>query len=295
MTNEKLYEVLGDIDEKHIEEVRAYRRAKRPAWRKWGAMAACLCLVVSLAIPVLRHKGGLGSDPARDIAALEYNGKYYEAVDIPEVLERYGLPSELTADMAGEQLEYLRADGGGYECTTGETDVALYQYAPAPCDGVYLLRDGERWYAALFCNFYRFDSNTSAPLTELYRVYGIESADDIAAITEMERDGGKEAGAPVVERQELAAFYDMTAALWSYGNDDFQQQMFGGYPDEASQQQAHIAFADDYRCLRIETAAGLRFFIGFYPSFDWLYGGGTMSYFKIDGQLHAWLDRNLAQ
>lgn len=30
-----------------------------------------------------------------------------------------------------------------------------------------------------------------------------------------------------------------------------------------------------------------------YPSFDWIYDGGAMSYFKIDEQMYAWIDRNL--
>lgn len=47
MTNEKLYEVLGDINEKYISEARAYHKAKKPGWVKWGAMAACLCLIVA--------------------------------------------------------------------------------------------------------------------------------------------------------------------------------------------------------------------------------------------------------
>ena len=44
MTNEKLYEVLGDINEKHVYEARAYHKAKKSIWAKWGVMAACLCL-----------------------------------------------------------------------------------------------------------------------------------------------------------------------------------------------------------------------------------------------------------
>ena len=47
MTNEKLYEVLGDISEKHINEAKAYHKAKKPGWVKWGAMAACLCLIAA--------------------------------------------------------------------------------------------------------------------------------------------------------------------------------------------------------------------------------------------------------
>ncbi len=55
MTNEKFYEVLGDINEKHIKEAREYHKAEKPVWLKWGAMAACLCLVVCLAIPMLNN------------------------------------------------------------------------------------------------------------------------------------------------------------------------------------------------------------------------------------------------
>ena len=56
MTNEKLYEVLGDINEKHVKEAREYRKAKKPVWLKWGAMAACLCLVVVGAVNMMTSK-----------------------------------------------------------------------------------------------------------------------------------------------------------------------------------------------------------------------------------------------
>ena len=147
-------------------------------------------------------------------------------------------------------------------------------------------------YAALFCNFYQFDSNTNCSLTELYRVYGIESVDDIASITEMKWNNEQEVGSPVRNRQEIDEFYHMTIALASYGNDDFQAEVFDGIPEE-NQQEAHTAFADDRRNLRIETASGLRFFISFYPNYDWIEGGGTMSYFKIDSQMRGWIERNL--
>ena len=295
MKTPKMAEAMSYIDDDLVSGAITCARKKKSGWLRWGAMAACLCLVVSIAIPVLHHKGGPDThDPVQAIAALEYNGKFYEAVDIPEVLEKYGLPSKITADMAGEHMSYLKSDGGaGYECTASKTNMELYQYAPSVCDGVYVLRDGDTWYAALFCNFYRFDSNTSVELTELYRVYGIESADDIASISETSNSNSKEIGKPVTDRQEITEFYDITVALWSYGSDDFQKEMFGGYPDEETQMKTHKAYADDRRNLRIETTEGLRFFISFHPSFDWIEGGGTMSYFKIDEQMHAWIDRNL--
>lgn len=291
MRKEEFCEILGDISESYVKEAGVDRRAKKPVRFRWAAMAACLCLAVCIVIPVLSPKGG--QDPVQNIAALEYNGRFYEAVDIPEVLEKYGLPDKITADMADEHLSYLKSDGGtGYECSPLETDVELYQYAPAVCEGVYVLRNGDTWYAALFCNFYQFDSNTSHEFAELYHVYGIGSADDIASVTEMAWNNEKEVGSPVTDRQEIAEFYDMTMALQSYGNDDFQRAMFDGIPEE-KQPEAHAAFADDHRSLRIKTTDGLCFYIAFYPNFDWIYGGGTMSYYQIDTQMHAWIGRNL--
>lgn len=294
MTNENILDAIGGINENAVQDAKAYKRPKSKRWFRWGAMAACLCLVVGIAIPILHHKGGIDhQDPLQDTAAFELNGKFYEVVETPEVLEKYGLPSKITEDVAGDHVAYLKSDGDdSYECTPIETDMELYQYNPAASDGVYVLRNGETWCAALFCNFYQFDSNTNCSLTELYRVYGIESADDIASITEMKWNNEQAVGLPVRNRQEIDEFYHMTIALASYGNDDFQAEVFDGIPEE-NQQEAHTAFADDRRNLRIETASGLRFFIAFYPNYDWIEGGGTMSYFKIDSQMRNWIERNV--
>ena len=295
MTNENILDAIGGINEKAVQDAKAYKRPKSKRWFRWGAMAACLCLVIGIAIPILHHKGGIDhQDPLQDTAAFELNGKFYEVVETPEVLEKYGLPSKITEDVAGDHVAYLKSDGddSSYECTPIETDMELYQYNPAAFDGVYVLRNGETWCAALFCNFYQFDSNTNCSLTELYRVYGIESADDIKSITEMDNNNENETGTPVVERQEITEFYNMTIALGSYGNDDFQAEVFGNIPEEKLQE-AHSAFAENQRNLRVETKDGLRFFIAFYPSYNWIYGGGTMSYFKIDNQMRNWIERNV--
>ena len=52
MRKEDFAEVLGDINEKHIIEARAGRKAKKPVWIKWGAMAACFCLLIAAMIAV---------------------------------------------------------------------------------------------------------------------------------------------------------------------------------------------------------------------------------------------------
>ena len=62
MTNEKLYEVLGDINEKYVSEARVYQKAKKPIWVKWGAIVACLCLMIALtafAIDIIQYNAAV--------------------------------------------------------------------------------------------------------------------------------------------------------------------------------------------------------------------------------------------
>ena len=50
MKKEDFAGAFGDINEKHILEARAERKAKKPEWLKWGAMAACFALIIGLGI-----------------------------------------------------------------------------------------------------------------------------------------------------------------------------------------------------------------------------------------------------
>ena len=49
MKKEKLYETIGDINENYVNEAHMTARKSRPGWLRWGAMAACLALVVMVA------------------------------------------------------------------------------------------------------------------------------------------------------------------------------------------------------------------------------------------------------
>ena len=300
MNRKDLYNGFNEVDDDILERSETVSKSKKkPMWLKWGAIAACLCLVVSIAIPVLHHKGGPNSDdPLQgDAAPFFHNGCYCETVDDPEILKKYGLPRKITADMAGDHVAYIEInyDEGfvSFEATPVKTDMELYVYAPAPSSGVYVYREGDTYMAAIFCNFEMFgSSNTNYELTELYRVYNIEGAEDIASISEVDWHNNKVIGATVTDVQEISEFYNLTVALWSYGNDDFQKAMFDGIPEE-EQQEMHTAFADDLRSIRIETVTGLCFYISLFPSYDWMSSSGTMSYYQINEQMHAWIDRNL--
>lgn len=305
MKDYELLDAVGGIEAEYV------NAADRPAAKKstrrvlrWVAVAACLCLAVGIAVPrltdVFRNKGG--SDPlihegpdslVQEISNLEFNGAYYEATDIPEALERYGLPTVITEDMAGEHLAYLQSDGGaGYRGSAVETDIELMQYAPAPCRSVYIIRDGSKYFAALFCNVIHLDSNASTGMETLYGFYGIESADDIISITEVDWNRDKAVGYAITGSHEIAEFYDISKALADYGNDDFQAIVFDGIPED-QQPETHTKFADDLRVIRIETKNGLRFYIDVHPTYGWIYGNGTLSYYQINEQMSDWLSQNL--
>ena len=50
MSKDRVIDSLGRIDDDMIQGVEALRqKKKRPAWKKWGAMAACFCLIVTRA------------------------------------------------------------------------------------------------------------------------------------------------------------------------------------------------------------------------------------------------------
>ena len=44
-----MYEIIGDISESYVNEAYITAKEYRPGWLKWGAMAACLALVVMVA------------------------------------------------------------------------------------------------------------------------------------------------------------------------------------------------------------------------------------------------------
>lgn len=55
MTSAMFLEAIGMVNDKAIKDAKEYRRPKSRTWVKWGTMAACLCLLVVAAIPILSN------------------------------------------------------------------------------------------------------------------------------------------------------------------------------------------------------------------------------------------------
>lgn len=82
MNRKDLYNGFNEVDDDILERSEtASRSKKKPVWLKWGAIAACLCLVVSIAIPVLFQQSPDTPhdtmDPSDGPSSLVVNGTSY--------------------------------------------------------------------------------------------------------------------------------------------------------------------------------------------------------------------------
>ncbi|MBQ8995380.1 MAG: hypothetical protein IJ091_06155 [Oscillospiraceae bacterium] len=308
MTSLEMLDAIGYIDPLFISQAEALPIRRCHSYTRWiAAFAACLIITVS-AIPLwllFRPKGASSpggsshnnsgydnsGESVLEIASLEFNGCYYEATDIPEALSRYGLPETLTSDLIGEHVSYLVPNGsGGYQESAIPSDIEMFTFAPDPGRAVYIIQEKNALLAALFCNYSLSESGSCVDLVELYRAYNIGSSDDIASITETDWNRTKVIGKIVTDPDSIAFFYnETTTSMPSFSNDAFQKMTFEGLEEE-EQINKHIDFANDLHVIRIETKSGLRFYIDYHPSFGWIYGNGTLSYYRTDTSFKDWFD-----
>lgn len=109
MKNERLLKIIGEIDDRHIQEDAAIeKKVYRTDWTKWGALAACFCLAVAGSIIAFRTEGNdtMTGDPIQPAGSLNTWSKEQASAGV----EQYGL-----GDYSGA-LERPKADiNTGYE------------------------------------------------------------------------------------------------------------------------------------------------------------------------------------
>lgn len=108
MTSEKLYELLGDISEKRVEEAREYRKAKKPVWLKWSATAACLCLVAAGVLYGINFQ--LRQYVVRNdisvYSAAEYSDSTSSADVTPEQADRLAAANKIHRTLSAQNYEW---------------------------------------------------------------------------------------------------------------------------------------------------------------------------------------------
>ena len=284
MRKEEFINIIGELDEKYVEEAQTKR--KKPSFRsRWSALAACFAVVLVIgAVTVLHPKGDVHQDdPLAPINLVEYQGAYYEGVDMNDhpLLDRYNLPHAITEDMIGQLLGKVKGANGE------DVQQNFYLYAPyehiqtsvandtlnqkRPQRAVYLLEKDGVYTFALFCNFISFDSNTHTEASEMFALYGADAAEDIASVTV---DGEE-----FTDSETINGFFTGLCCARSMGNDDFQNLIFGGKSEE-EQQMLSTELAESAMEISIITTEGLAIHqIVYYPTIN-IFAWG-LSYYQL--------------
>ena len=246
MKSEKLLEAMNDLPEEMIAEANTRRR--HPLVRI-AAVAACLVVLLVGMYPFLQSFQGLGTSDdcyVSDREVIYRQGAIYEVVgtNYTAAMERLALPETITEDLVGEKVD-VAPDYGD-----------VYQYAPlagrngtAPA-ALYLLErtdeghEGEWWYL-VFSGFVIGDESVYVNGETMFQVYGIQSADDIAAVCD--RRSGEQLLPP-------EAFYDALLASSAWGREDFAERV-------DSTLNAYAGAVG----IRLETDCGLRTNMTYYP------------------------------
>jgi len=319
MKNEKLYDAISGIREEFIEEAENFRfkKAVLPRIVKSGSMAACFCLVLlgaSLATSGLfARKGVMDSEngmarptptivPASEetgsdlLTVLAYNGALYNVSNELNVLNIAGIPDAITSDDCGVSLGNLIKTENGYEETVQDTDIELYQYAPAYSNtAVYVIRDGNDYMAGLFSNNLPIgDEQDYNTISELFRRYGVDEAEHISAVQmysglwsnnyPVEPEEHK-----VTEKTTLEAFYE---AAMSMETECYSKEDYLNIQLEDDPMQLASSIMNPAKTICITTAEGLKFYLNWAKESGWLYSVGADTYYKVTEEMQDWLDIN---
>ncbi|MBQ1234401.1 MAG: hypothetical protein IIX77_02105, partial [Oscillospiraceae bacterium] len=106
MKAEKLFELLGNIDDHHIVAAQRPKHSSRKI--AFVAAAVCLCTFVAMFLPAFQRKGsydGLHDDAPPENTAT-FNGAVYSVIgtDDKQLLAKYGLPETIDVSVIGRHV-----------------------------------------------------------------------------------------------------------------------------------------------------------------------------------------------
>lgn len=309
MKRERISETVQNINLEYIEEALSFQKKQRytfKAWYKVGLVAACVALVVTIGT-LITGKLLLANEDKTvvdSVILIEYDNAYFEVIEDAKVISRYGLPRQITADMVGKRISYLKKEElnavrCNYISSDAQTDDELLEYAPAAHKAVRIFKNGDRYYYTLFCN-YLIEANESLPIEEGFSVYGIDTASDIISIAPVKGDNSwSRTGTEITNREAIAEFFEIINGLTVYSFDEYHEIIFD---DEVKKYEvsggdvggeAYERVANDRKGIVIKSKEGLFFDIYYYPTYGWITVSETMSYYKMSPKLMEWFKSNI--
>lgn len=308
MKRKKISETIENIHPKYIDEATGYmgvdKSTPKKVWYKWVAVAACFALVLAIGFPFTKDL--FISPDQKDIVdavvLIEYDNSYLEIIEDAKTIKKFGLPSEITEDIIGNHIVYLQkavpeAEYSNYVVADETTNIELFEYTPAPYKAVRILKDGDTYYYAWFCN-YLVENNESLPIQTAFDVYGIDEATDIVGITPVKSNNyWKANGKAITDVTAISDFYTEISKLSAFSFDEYHELVFADDLKKAEDEgggdigsEVYSRVANDRKDIVIETKEGLRFAIQYYSSYGWINITKTLSYYQMSPEIDEWFE-----
>ena len=216
MRKEEFVEVFGEINEKHILEARTEHKFQKTVWLKWGAMVACLCLIVTGSLlyyslkPVdfnfMINEGSFDTTMTMTTIPIDGQIACYQQIEIN---------GKKLEEFVG--IEYLKSG-------------SLVWYIPEGAGNLKYLIRKEADNTLTLWMFTSFETSEGATYTYgdvLTIIYGVHGAEDIVSITTSPiksnntafgKEIQKEVGTiTYTDLEDIALFYNIANQIICYG------------------------------------------------------------------------------
>ena len=151
MNEKKFSEAMSEVNDRYYEEAAQYeRKRKKPAWTKWAAMVACLCLVVAagIIVPKLINPAQVESSSqfAADAAPMVYvNDTLYRQsttqTSYAELNEEFIYLGEIESEVINDQSISDGIPKKNFQANHPIVGTKVYQYG----DNIVVEINGKYW------------------------------------------------------------------------------------------------------------------------------------------------------
>lgn len=132
MNTKKFSDAMSEIDSKYVDEALNYKKkAKKPVWIKWGAMAACLCLMLVGSVMFLQNGNSTIPNPEKveipnpiiEVTTVEEMEQYLDFA-VPVLDKEIKSYSVLIEDKYPTMGQIIYADGSEFRIKYGSGDIS---------------------------------------------------------------------------------------------------------------------------------------------------------------------------
>lgn len=132
MNTKKFSDAMSEIDSKYVDEALNYKKkVKKPVWIKWGAMAACLCLMLVGSVMFLQNGNSTIPNPEKveipnpiiEVTTVE-EMEHYLDFDVPVLDKEIKSYSVLIEDDYPTMGQIIYADGSEFRIKYGSGDIS---------------------------------------------------------------------------------------------------------------------------------------------------------------------------